>query len=188
MTYQFKIQIKNISKPTVWRRVEVPATCTFDELHIAIQLVFNWENCHMYMFSPKGYGSNPVIALINEDDWEKPDMDALETTLSEIFNAEKQTFVYTYDFGDDWIHSITLEKIIDKTIPYPVCLAGKGACPFEDCGGAWGYEDLKLILTDPSHKEHKSMRKWYGLKKDQIFDPEAFDKDETNGILKEIFG
>ena len=188
MTYQFKIQLKNIKNPTVWRRVEVPATFTFDELHIVIQMAFNWDNCHLYMFNPKGYGSKPVISIENEDDWEKPDMNALETSLSEIINTEKQTYVYIYDFGDDWTHSITLEKIIDKTITIPVCLAGKGKSPFEDCGGAWGYEDLKQILTDPSNKEYKEMRKWYGFKKNQIFNPDEFDIDETNKILVEVFG
>jgi len=183
MTYQFKIQIKGITKPPVWRRVEVPSTFTFDELHEVIQIVFNWGNYHLYMFTPQGYGSNPVISIENEDDWEKLDMKADETKLSEIFNAEMQTFIYTYDFGDDWIHNITLEKITDKIITSPVCLAGKGTCPPEDCGGVWMYEDIKSILADPSHKEHKSRKEWYGLGKDEIFNPDTFDIEETNQML-----
>ena len=31
MTYQFKIQIKGITKPPVWRRVLVPDTFTFQQ-------------------------------------------------------------------------------------------------------------------------------------------------------------
>ena len=62
---------------------------------------------------------------------------------------------YTYDFGDDWEHDIVLEEtrtaVPEET--YPSCVAGKGACPPEDCGGAWGYAELKEILADPLHEE-----------------------------------
>ena len=51
---------------------------------------------------------------------------------------------YTYDFGDDWEHIVTLEKILprDKGVEYPRCFQGKRACPPEDCGGIWGYEEI----------------------------------------------
>ncbi len=55
-----------------------------------------------------------------------------------------EKFVYVYDFGDSWVHDITVENIDqDDELDYPICLAGKGACPLEDCGGPWGYEELK---------------------------------------------
>jgi hypothetical protein len=31
--FQFKIQIKHLQNPPVWRRVLVPADITFDDLH-----------------------------------------------------------------------------------------------------------------------------------------------------------
>ena len=65
---------------------------------------------------------------------------------------------YTYDFGDDWDHDIKLEKVLPPdadlhVAAVPVCLAGKGACPPEDCGGAWGYADLKETIADPSDED-----------------------------------
>ena len=52
---------------------------------------------------------------------------------------------YTYDFGDDWEHDIILEKVIgpDAERRTPALLTGKGACPPEDCGGPWGYAEIK---------------------------------------------
>ncbi|MFF2405959.1 hypothetical protein [Streptomyces sp. NPDC058092] len=41
---------------------------------------------------------------------------------------------------------------------------GAGACPPEDCGGAPGYSDLKVILADPAHEEHHAMLVWLGLR------------------------
>ena len=46
---------------------------------------------------------------------------------------------YTYDFGADWEHEITLEKTIarDPGKTYPVCVAFKGDQPVE----YWSEED-----------------------------------------------
>lgn len=51
--------------------------------------------------------------------------------------------LYVYDFEDDSIHDITLEDIIEELHPHASCMASKGTCPEEDCGGLWGYEDMK---------------------------------------------
>ncbi len=187
MAYQFRIQLNNVTKPPVWRRVIVAEKITFHELHEVIQLVFGWDNYHLYQFSPSGYGSNPVIAIPSKDDWEKPDMNALKTRLNKIFTHEKQSFISIYDFGDDWTHKIVLEKLVTDDAPHPVCLDGKGACPPEDCGGAWGYEELKLTMADPTHEEYQEMKEWLGLEDNEEWDAGAFDLDEVNERLKEEY-
>ena len=118
MTYQFKIQLKNVSNPSVWRKVVVPSHYTFEEFHRVIQFAFGWEQSHLFFFSPTGYNSQPMIEMNYEGDdfYEKLDDESLnaETTLlSEIFVLEKQKFTYLYDSGDDWKHQITLEKDTD---------------------------------------------------------------------------
>ena len=52
-----------------------------------------------------------------------------------------------YDLGDCWIHDVVTEGIDtpEPTIRYPVCVAGKRACPPEDCDGAPGYEALLAV-------------------------------------------
>ena len=65
---------------------------------------------------------------------------------------------------------------------YPVCLAGKRACPPEDCGGIWGYAQLLETLQDPDDPEHEDMLEWVG----EEFDPEAFDLEEINEELKRV--
>ena len=187
MAYQFKIQLKNVTKPPVWRRVIVSEKLTFHELHEVIQNVFGWDDYHMYQFSPSGYGSNPIIGIISKDDFEQPEMDSMKTKLNKVFTKEKQSFIYIYDFGDDWIHKIVLEKLVPDPIESTVCLAGKGTCPPEDCGGPWGYENLRLILADPSHEEYKEMKEWLGLDDDEEWDADAFDQDEVNERLRNRF-
>ena len=64
----------------------------------------------------------------------------------------------------------------------PVCLAGARACPPEDVGGIGGYEDFLKAIGDPQHPEHQEFLDWIGGE----FDPEAFDVDEVNEILREM--
>jgi len=61
-------------------------------------------------------------------------------------------------------------------VKYPICIKGKRACPPEDCGGIWRYEELLAILQDPNHEEYKETLEWVG----NDFDPEYFNKDEIN--------
>jgi hypothetical protein len=187
MAYQFRIQLQNISKPPVWRRVIVDEKLTFHELHEVIQEVFGWDDFHLYQFCPTGYGSNPVIAVPSKDDWEQPEMNSMKTKLNKIFTKEKQSFTYIYDFGDDWIHKILLEKLVPEPVKSPVCLDGKGTCPPEDCGGPWGYENLKVILADPMHEEYLDTKEWLGLDEDEEWDANEFDMEQVNESLQDMF-
>jgi len=187
VTLQFRIQIKNINKPPVWRQVLVPETFTFEKFHKVIQVAFGWSDYHLYQFSPGGYGSNPIIAVPSDDDWDEPDLDASKTKLRNIFKVEKQKYTYIYDFGDDWVHSIVLEKILPEKRLKASCIAGKGACPPEDCGGPGGYERLKEILKNPEHEEYGEIREWIGLDEEEdVWDANDFDLVYKNDLLSEI--
>ncbi|MGI6243836.1 MAG: plasmid pRiA4b ORF-3 family protein [Prevotella sp.] len=145
LTYQFKIKLRGTKKPPVWRRVLVPSQFTFSGLHAVIQEAFGWWDEHLYCFGDKPYSRSLTIAEISKDDWETPDYDARKLTLGEFFGDgnEVKKLCYVYDFGDDWIHDITLEKVLDQSSDHATCTAGKGACPEEDSGGIWGYEEMK---------------------------------------------
>jgi hypothetical protein len=92
---------------------------------------------------------------------------------------------YTYDFGDSWEHEIVVEELLDHDpeAHYPVLLAAKGACPPEDCGGLWGYAELKEILADPTHDQHQEMLSWLGLDDASAFDPGELDADKIEEEL-----
>jgi hypothetical protein len=90
--------------------------------------------------------------------------DEQATTLAALALPVGERFRYEYDFGDGWVHDIVIEKIDDATTPArPVCLAGRRACPPEDCGGPWGYAHLLDVLADPDHEEHEHLCEWVGL-------------------------
>lgn len=181
MQYQFKIQLQHISKPPVWRKVLVPAQFSFEQFHQVIQEAFGWGDYHYYQFSPTGYGSQPRISIPDEDDWSDEEIiNSKEIKLSDIFNREGQKFTYIYDFGDDWIHKITLEAIKEDVTLKAQLLAGKSACPPEDCGGPWGYAHLLEVLENPDDEEYEGLREWLGLvDEDEKWDVHYFDLKEA---------
>ena len=100
MEYQFKIQIKGISKPPVWRKVIVPANFTFLQFHSVIQTVFGWEDYHLFEFEDKEYQGSIRIAIPSEDDFDfdVKTLDASSVKLYKIFIDNIRKLLYVYDF------------------------------------------------------------------------------------------
>jgi len=168
----------------------LPAESTFYELHSAIQDAMGWMDYHLhgFTFDTRGKGldksrnSFEHIYNITLPDPETGGFDVntkdeRQERLNDWFGVVAKQCVYTYDFGDNWDHTVLLEKTIplDNKAKYPQCIGGKNACPPEDCGGVGGYEDLQKILADPNHEEHEDMLEWLGLESGAEFDPSEFD-------------
>ena len=49
--------------------------------------------------------------------------------LKQVIYGEGQRFTYEYNFGDSWMHTLLVEKILipETGIHYPTCLQGKRA-------------------------------------------------------------
>jgi hypothetical protein len=200
MAHTFKIKLEGSSKPSLWRSLKMDGSHTFLDLHLAIQGVFNWENVHLFQFSPTGWGSTPRLSEdFKEDDWDEVPFadpytwpygeryDAAKIKLRDFFHSIKQKMIYIYDFGDDWKHSVTLTEITDEKLLEPQCLAGKGTAPMEDCGGIWGYYYVMEAINDPKHPKHKDFRKWMGLKKGGKWEGKKFDLEEARKLLREVW-
>jgi hypothetical protein len=173
---RIRIVLKDI-EPAIWRRVEVPLGIHLKGLHDVIQAVFGWQDYHLFEFQvgDKRYG-------IPSPEWgdERKVLQAKSVKLAALVSKGIDHFDYTYDFGDNWEHEIVVEDLLDADpqIHYPILIAAKGACPPEDCGGPWEYANLKQILADPSHEQHKEMLDWLGLEHSSAFDPNAVTIDQ----------
>lgn len=173
---QFKITLLG-SKPPIWRRVQMPGHYRMDHVHQVIQLAMGWTNSHLHEFTIKG----KQIGMA-ESAWDDDLIEESEVYFEELKLKKGDNFRYTYDFGDDWTHEVLIESIEDGDIDVPVCLKGKGACPPEDCGGVWGYEDILEALKDPDSPEYEDFREWLP----EGFDPAVFPLASINEELAEF--
>ena len=115
---QLKVMLK-IAKSPVWRRILIPDTATFEELHEAIQHYFGWDNDHLHEFTivlnPKGKRKLTIAGRM--PDGSQPDdvPDGLiedEVELRDFIIAGNMKITYTYDFGAMNEHAIMLEKVL----------------------------------------------------------------------------
>ena len=178
--YQIKMTLEGV-KPPIWRRVQVSAQSTLSQLHEVIQASMGWWNYHLHSFRIEGEEYTR-----HSEDGSTDELDMREeqrVKLQQVLGRKGQRFSYTYDFGDNWEHRLVLEEIMpaDPSRSYPVCLAGQRACPPEDCGGVYGYENVLEALRDPEHEEHQQIRTWIG----RPFDPEAFSLPAVNEALQQ---
>jgi hypothetical protein len=166
--FLLRVELKRI-KPPIWRRICVAANINFEDLHQAIQLAMGWSGYHLYSFVIGNMELTDERHVFAEED----------VKLSRKYHLNKlaskgSVFTYTYDFGDDWEHKIT---VMDDNYQIGTfdgdfaLLAGKRACPPEDCGGEYGYYELLKALKDPKNPEYEEMLEWVA----DDWDPEKMD-------------
>ena len=164
-----RVELRGVS-PSVWREVLVPSDYRLPELHEVLQIVMGWYHKHLHVFRIAGveYSSDKV-------DGAKRDL----LSVSTAFKRAPEGFAYVYDFGDNWIHDVTLVEKVKAEAGPPMCLAGAMACPPEDVGGPGGYEEMLSALADRSHEEHADFVSWLG----GGFDPTSFNARHVSAGL-----
>ncbi|MGG4034230.1 DUF6155 family protein [Paenibacillus cisolokensis] len=180
MIYTCKIELDEIN-PKIWREFQFHPDVTFHQLHEMIQFIMGWDNYHLYEFhvNERAIGlPDPTFSYMEN----REVLDARRETVQKHVTKENTVFSYTYDFGDDWRHTVTVVRIDSSTVidPVPVCLGGARSCPPEDVGGAWAYQHMLEALSTPNHPERAEFTEWLG----QEYDAERFSCDEVNVILK----
>jgi hypothetical protein len=169
------------SEPPIWRRLQVPGDIALCELHTLLQIAFDWDSTHMYVFDT-AYGR---FGIPNRELGFRSDT---KVALEQVAAGPGTQLTYTYDFGDDWEHVIAVEDIVtgENASIYPRCVGGRRKAPPEDCGGIWGYLGLLEILDNPAHEEHADRLDWLGIDRPDQYDPADFDIDEVNDAFTKL--
>src|ERR1017187_2729830 len=103
MVLQFKIQIKDLKYPSVWRRIAVPDDIDFMRFHEILQAAFGWENNHMFAFSSNKKDNDIFIGGTPYGDPGTDMVAPYDELLCDYFKKEKEKWRYVYDFGDWWL-------------------------------------------------------------------------------------
>lgn len=175
MVYRLKISLDE-SKPEIWRRVLVPGKFDIGMLHFIIQITMGWANSHLHEFEIKG--KRYINPKLDPDGFDGDNVfDEKKFKLADLLE-NSDVFKYTYDFGDDWCHTIEVEGIeeVSEIYNYPICIGGANACPPEDCGGIHEYETFLENISDKNAEDYLEALQWVGGQ----FNPNAFDENRVN--------
>lgn len=173
--------------PPVWRRLELPGDLGLDDVHTVIQAAMGWLDGHLHRFRTGSDHRSPHF--ITPFDAEEGETGVLEgdVRLDQVLTTTGERLWYDYDFGDGWEHVLAVEEVLDEPPPEVRCTGGRMACPPEDCGGIWGYEELATWVRQgrppesvPSPFEDAAQAlDWLPLD----WHPDRFDVEEANAAL-----
>ncbi len=133
--------------PPIWRLIELPSTIALDALHPIVQTAMGWTDSHLHQFVLGDPQVDwPVERYLTAFDIEEGDVGVAEADvrLDELVQQPGDELRYTYDFGDGWDHVLRLQSVRTRSDDDPpaALIDGARACPPEDCGGPYGYEEL----------------------------------------------
>jgi len=141
--YQIKIDLIRMGleeiEEDISRIIEIEDKQTLYDLHLNIQDLFDWDNDHMFSFylgkklfdRDNEYSANPLGEHIVSS-YGKPSKSAAETELRDLDLAIDFSFWYLFDYGDELVHKVTVEKIRElkpEESGFPKLIDRKGNVP-----------------------------------------------------------
>jgi len=156
--------------PPIWRQVEVPTSITLKVLHDIVQATIGWFDYHLWEFT---IGEQKYGLPMDEDWGTEPRKEAIKVRLRDVLHPRKTVIDYTYDFGDNWEHRITVTDVRpgEPGVGYPRYIGGERNGPPEDCGGIPGFYDKLEARVDSNHPDHEEIVEWL-----DDYDPETIEE------------
>lgn len=195
-TFRVRVDLDGV-RPPVWRRLEVASDTALSTLHEVLQAAMGWDDRHLHRFAIGGpvFGRG-AVDLLSAADLAQGDVGTPEADvrLDEVLAQVGDRLAYTYDFGDGWEHTITLEAVLPRAgdASGSRCTGGRRACPPEDVGGVPGYAALLELLAHPGaarrHPDAADVLEWLGATYgSEGFDPAAFDVEQADAAVRTVF-
>ncbi|MEZ0494615.1 plasmid pRiA4b ORF-3 family protein [Kineococcus sp. TBRC 1896] len=187
VTFRLRVSLDDVDPP-VWRRLDVASDLTLDDVHDALQLAMGWTNSHLHGFRRFDAGSGefdtPFLTSFEVAEGEDG-VDEATVRLDQVLFAPGDRLEYAYDFGDGWGHTVLLEAELPhpEVAPGVVCTDGARACPPEDCGGPWGYQQVLDLARDRQEGRPVPVDLQHLLDAYPDLDPEHFSVEETNEAI-----
>lgn len=207
--YEIHAKLENYNGD-LWRRIQVSDNVPMSKLAYILMTSFEMTAQHLFSFIipilenmksdndfniiSKNYVGKPnmQLQLINEygDDYIEQTsklLDAREITLKTALSKVGDKANFYYDYGDDWILALKVEKIFtDEVLDgklLPRIIEGEGYGIVENCGGTYGLEAIKEAFGMKCGEDYLDFVDWLGV---THFDLEYLDIDDLNYRLKKL--
>ncbi len=131
-TYTFKVNLTHQKK--IWRRIQLDAKATLEDLHNMIQRAFDFGDDHLYAFYMDGKRFSD-LSYNDPRGGDGPFADEIELGACELLEINRKIF-YLFDFGTEWHFDVVLESIDENATPLKKgkVIESKGESP-EQYGG-----------------------------------------------------
>ena len=143
-TLRLRILVDTEGENNIFRDIEMPSNSSFEELHLAIQEHFNFDNSQMASFyeSDDSWERGDEIMLMDMSMDEKQVIRLMrDTSLNDILSEAGQKMLYIFDFLLMWTFFVEVVSIGEHSedISYPNVLLSVGDAPDQNSKSA---EDL----------------------------------------------
>lgn len=212
--YQLYLELEDY-EPKIWRRIQVMNNIKFSRLGYIIITLFEMQASHLYEFEidrlenfkrsdkkfweeypDAGTDIKKIRCRIPDEDniydfnnleGYEPLKDATEEYVKHYIYKENDEMIFKYDFGDNWIIKVKLEKTIeDKQTDgreFPKVIEGEGYGIIEDCGGTGGLEEIRKAFALKKGEEYETYTEWLGVEE---LDLNKFDIEDMNFRIKKV--
>jgi len=145
-------------------------------------VAMGWNNSHSHVFRVGERNIGPAFDDLDDEDHDDQTAEGDITVVEALREVGRCSL--EYDFGDGWVHEVTVESLVwsPTALKFAVCLDGQNACPPDDIGGPSGFSEFLEALAEPMHDDHRSYLEWIGFP----YDPKRFDLVNTNALLQRV--
>ncbi|MGI8946996.1 MAG: plasmid pRiA4b ORF-3 family protein [Ornithinimicrobium sp.] len=175
------------SRPAIWRRLELRDNLSVEQLHEVLQAAMGWADAHLHRFwlgPKKQIWTGPH--LVTDADLEEGEEGVHERNVQvgQVLRAVGDRLFYTYDFGDDWTHTIKVEAVepLPPDAPRAVCVGGRHACPPANVGGVHSHNELVAAWRETP--DHSLVDPMYAESLPDSWDPTDFSPAQATQAIE----
>ena len=149
----YRIRIILDVEEDVLRDIEIEATATLEELHLAITQSFGFLGNEMASFYESDASWQQGEELPLESMEQGPNM--REEPLNTVFTPAQHHLIYVYDFLNLWTFFVELKEVGEALsgMSYPNLIHSQGEVPEEAPEKLFEAEDESHFGTDPADEE-----------------------------------
>ena len=120
---------------TVYRDIAIKHTQTFQDLHFAILIAYEFDRKHKATFfrSNDAWARGREISLeVYDKKYAAPPLIMADTTIASEIKDTNQKFIYLYDFVKNWVFQVALISVVKEENPrftYPLVTRKEGIGP-----------------------------------------------------------